>query len=309
MTTLKHAQTNAHDRGRLKDFFRTAKPTALRSYLLEKETVLTGVCGTYAVVGKPVQSQGISSIYPARGSFRSCIIKIPNLDNYDTEHDRQRMQFLLLEGLIVATMAHKNIVHIIDGGLHDGMPFLVLERLEETVSSPLSWGFIRRSPPLAANYMCQVADALTEVHARKIVHLDVKPGNILLASSYLINRVKLIDFGLAVPCGTEIGVPRGSQEYMAPEQVRGGVVDERTDVYGMGASLYELLCGIPPFTASDYYEKTDCLPPLPSSRVPHGTLIPQGLEAVAMKALSLDPSGRYQSAEAFKYALLSAVSL
>lgn len=160
----------------------------------------------------------------------------------------------------------------------------------------------------------QVANGLKEAHAAGLVHRDVKPENILLDSG---GQALLADFGIAremrfIPGqGTAVsysGPPMGTPEYMAPEQLRGGTVDQRADQYSLGAVLYELLTGKAPFGGESPYDLaaralTEPLTP-PSALVPD---IPASLERVVLRALARDPASRFPTVAEFSTALRQSV--
>ena len=146
---------------------------------------------------------------------------------------------------------------VYDVGDHDGAPYLVTECLEgESLRARLGAGAL--SVDAALDVALQVARGLGAAHARGIVHRDLKPENIFLA---LDGRVKILDFGLAtlhdsapqaspspeLPAETTRSLVAGTAGYMAPEQVRGEVVDQRADIFALGAVLYEMLAGRRPF--------------------------------------------------------------
>jgi serine/threonine-protein kinase len=164
------------------------------------------------------------------------------------------------EARIVNEIRHENIVDIFDFGTEkDGTPYFVMELLEgEAISSRL-----KKERPFPENLVLdvgvQVAQALAAVHRMGVVHRDLKPDNIFLVErAKRQNFVKLLDFGIAkVMEGgaedhlTRTGTILGTPVYMAPEQIKGRSVDQRTDVYSLGAILYELATGRPPFMAGD----------------------------------------------------------
>ena len=153
------------------------------------------------------------------------------------------------EAWTVARLRNPHIVTVLDAGLDDERPFLVMELVEgTTLAALLDAG--RLDVDQAVDIAMQVCDALTTAHAAGLVHRDVKPGNILIGTDGV---VKVCDFGIVRLTGaaqstlTVAGTTVGTSRYMAPEQVSGGPVDARTDLYGLGCVLYAMLTGAPPF--------------------------------------------------------------
>ena len=152
--------------------------------------------------------------------------------------------------------------------------------------------------------MEQVAAGLAAVHAAGLVHRDVKPSNVVLGDD---GTPRLVDFGLAVALGSDTaGIRSGSPAYMAPEQARGewARVDPRTDVFGLGAMLYELLTGRPPYQGETFRsvlsQAESCQFPAPRQLRPS---IPPSLEQICLPAMSAAPERRYASAAELQQAL------
>ena len=211
------------------------------------------------------------------------------------------------EARAIAALKHPNTVRLFDFGDVDGQLFLVMEFLEgESLAS-----IVERDGPSdsrrAVRIMRQVLGALAEAHQGGIVHRDLKPANIFVTHVGLKNdHVKILDFGIAKlhrsdPDGpakiTSVGVTIGSPGYMAPEQITGQSVDARTDIYAVGALLYELMSGAPVF---DYATAGECIdahlreepPPLTVD----GAVLDGPLVDFIMRCLSKDPAKRPQSA-------------
>jgi hypothetical protein len=212
------------------------------------------------------------------------------------------------EAEVMARLNDPHIVQIYDIAEHNGRPCLVLEFVPgESLTDRLKRGPIL--PDQAARLMETLARAAHHFHQHDIVHRDLKPANILLGGDPSLPLAQLMpkisDFGLARALDASHGRTRsgaiiGTPEYMAPEQARGdsGQVDCRTDVYALGAILYECLTGRPPFPAA---KGMDTLlqvcteePVLPRRYDPN---VDRGLEFICLKCLEKDPKHRYQSAE------------
>ena len=222
-------------------------------------------------------------------------------DSADTE-GRER---LVREAQAASVLRSPHIAVTYDLVEHGADLFIAMEYVEgELLSTRLARGTL--VVPEALEIAMQVADALDEAHTRGIVHRDIKSANVMITARQL---VKVLDFGLAKflrkPSGlsaltmgvTSPGVVLGTLNYMAPEQLRGGDVDHRADLFGLGAVLYEMLAGRPPFMADTMTDTADrILNQEPEALARFNYAVPADVEAVVRKALSKDPAFRYQSA-------------
>jgi tetratricopeptide (TPR) repeat protein len=206
------------------------------------------------------------------------------------------------EAEAVARLQHPNIVQVFQVAEHEGLPCLVLEYVPGgTLARELDG--TPRPPRRAAETVEMLARAMHYAHGQGVVHRDLKPGNVLLAAD---GTPKVADFGLAklVREGgatiTRTGDILGTTSYMAPEQAGGPApVGPAADVYALGAILYEMLTGRPPFraeTAEETLRQVVSEEPLPPSRLP--VRLPRDLETVCLKCLEKVPAKRYASAEA-----------
>ncbi|MCY1058497.1 serine/threonine-protein kinase [Nannocystis sp. SCPEA4] len=195
-------------------------------------------------------------------------------------------------------ISHPNVVRLHDIGEESGLLFLSMEYVAgESLAARLKRiGAIPAAQlrPIAE----QLCDGLAAAHAAGVIHRDLKPANVLLAGD---RTVKIIDFGIARPLAeagmTATNMVVGTPEYMAPEQVRGGVMDARTDIYALGAMLYHALTGRPPFAAPSPIALglAHCQEPVPAPRLLRPD-IPIEWEALILRALEKDPARRFQSA-------------
>ena len=201
----------------------------------------------------------------------------------------------LRESRLAASLDHPSIVPVYDAGEDDGLLWIAMARVEGTDLKTL----IKEEGPLPLRrglfILGQIASALDAAHARGLVHRDVKPANILVGPE---DRAYLSDFG-AVKELASVGMTRtaafvGTIEYCAPEQIEGGEVDARTDVYALACVLYETLTGTPPFHRPSEVAVLNAHlhapPPRLTKAVPG---LPSGLEDVIQKALSKSPLDRY----------------
>ena len=219
------------------------------------------------------------------------------------------------EARLVAALNQPNIVPVYTFDQERGLFFLVMPVLRESLRDRLDREG-RLPPSDAARLVVQVASALDAAHAIGLVHRDVKPENILLNAE---GKALLTDFGIAREMsflresGTartlaSTGLPVGTPEYMAPEQLRGGAADQRADIYALGTVLYEVLTGVVPFDAETPYEVaalvlTEPLIP-PSVRNPE--VWPE-LDDVVLTTMAKDREDRYPDARSFAIALRRAV--
>ena len=204
------------------------------------------------------------------------------------------------EAQAAANLSHPNIVPVFDWGEDNGTYFIVMELVDGTSLADMLRGGRTLTASHSATLMAQVAAALGYAHRNGVVHRDVKPGNILIASD---GQVKVTDFGIAQAMSVEDqlaeeGSVMGTATYFSPEQAEGAPVDGRSDIYSLGVVLYEMLAGRPPFIGDS--------PVAVSSQHVHGTVpppaefnsaIPADLQAIVMEALAKSPERRYQSAE------------
>ncbi len=206
------------------------------------------------------------------------------------------------EAVAAARVAHPSIVAIYDTC---GDPEAIVMELVEGRTLRDELDNRRFLPPAEAVEIASgIAQALGVAHKAGLVHRDVKPANVLLSSD---GRLKVADFGIAKAARpdedpdladlTSVGSMVGTAKYLAPEQVSGGDVDARTDVYALGAVLYEMVCGRPPFQGdNDLAIATARLHATPDR--PRAVLrtVPECLDAIIMRALATDPARRYDSA-------------
>jgi serine/threonine-protein kinase len=200
----------------------------------------------------------------------------------------------------VAGLRHPNIVQVYDVGDVDGRPYFTMELVEGSSLAERIAG-VPQPAGEAARLLTQMADAVHAAHQAGVVHRDLKPGNVLLGPD---GAPKVTDFGLAHRLDgdhglTVTGVPIGTPSYMAPEQARGdrAAIGPATDVYALGAILYELLTGRPPFkgeTATATLQQVVADEPVPPARL--NARVPRDLQTICLKCLQKDPGKRYATA-------------
>jgi tetratricopeptide (TPR) repeat protein len=216
------------------------------------------------------------------------------------------------EGLALARLNHPHIATVHEFGAENGVDFLVTEYITGiTLNEKLVGGALPEAQ--AVSLALQLAEALEAAHEQGIVHRDLKPGNLRLTSK---GQLKVLDFGLAklahsldstLPTEnlSENPILSGTLPYMSPEQVRGQGVDERSDIWGAGAVIYEMATGQRPFPERHPPQLIDdILRQLPKPPTAINPGLAPGFEAIILKALDKDPERRYQSARELRVDLL-----
>jgi eukaryotic-like serine/threonine-protein kinase len=242
---------------------------------------------------------GMGVVYEARQTSlnRPVAVKIILQGGLASPIERRRFA---AEAAAAAKLKHPNIVVIHEVGEHEGQPFFSMEYVAGDSLSRI----LHRSLPAplhAAHYAREVARAVQFAHENGVLHRDIKPSNVLVDDS---GRVRVMDFGLAKQIDaddklTVTGQLLGTPSYMAPEQISGsaGEIGPACDVYGLGALLYELLTGQPPFYGGNQVETLlaalESDPPAPR-RI--NQAVPRALEMIALKCLEKEPGDRYASA-------------
>ncbi len=207
---------------------------------------------------------------------------------------------MLHEARAGGQLLHQNVVTLFEVGEADGVLFLVLERVAGgsaadrlAAAGPFPWRD-------AARVAVDVCRGLAAIHAAGFLHLDVKPSNVLLPGDATGVAAKLTDFSLAVAGDAiDAGVSAGTPAYMSPEQRGGDAVSPRTDVYGLGATLFALLTGKPPFPGADVttIAAAQVRTPVPDPRALNPG-VPEPVAAVVRRAMAPDPADRHPSADA-----------
>jgi eukaryotic-like serine/threonine-protein kinase len=218
-----------------------------------------------------------------------------------------------LEARAAAALNHPNIVAIYDIGLDEGIPFIVCELLEgKTLRKRLLEGAL--PVQLAVEYALQIVEGLIAAHHRRITHRDLKPENLFVTTD---GRIKILDFGIAklapeesgrtvedLTTITRSGMVLGTVAYMSPEQLRGKAVDHRSDIFSVGAILYEMLAGRRAFHGDT---EVDTITAVLRESVPESDLeqagIPIQLQQIVQHCLEKEPENRFQSARDLAFAL------
>ena len=269
--------------------------------------------GPYEVLGL-LGAGGMGEVYRAHDPRlgRDVALKVILTEG---EPSAERLKRFEDEARAVARLTHPNVLSVFDVGAHDGRPYVVFELLEgETLRQRL------RSGPLplrsAVEAAVQVCRGLQAAHARGILHRDLKPENLFLTSD---GFVKILDFGLAkltrgdgapapggesAPTATVPGVVMGTPGYLSPEQARGIEADARSDIFALGAVLYEALSGRRAFSGATAAETISAIlhedpPPVRTASGP----LPGPVERVVRRCLAKEPGDRFHSAHDLAFAL------
>lgn len=262
--------------------------------MLELGTMLSG---RYEVL-KRVGSGGMADVYMAKDHKLNRNVAVKVLKSEYVEDEKFLKKFET-EAQAVARLSHPNIVNIYDVGIEDGINYIVMELAEGITLKE----YIRKkgylSPKETVEISTQIASAISHAHKNHIIHRDIKPQNILVSDTGII---KVTDFGIAKATSsntvTSTATAMGSVHYISPEQAKGRFCDEKSDVYSLGITMYEMVTGHVPFdhengvTIALMHLQNEITPP---SQIRDG--IPDSLEKIILKCTMKKPEERYQTAD------------
>ena len=256
--------------------------------MLELGTMLSG---RYEVL-KRVGSGGMADVYMAKDHKLNRNVAVKVLKSEYVEDEKFLKKFET-EAQAVARLSHPNIVNIYDVGMEDGINYIVME-LKEYIRKK---GYL--SPKETVEISTQIASAISHAHKNHIIHRDIKPQNILVSDTGII---KVTDFGIAKATSsntvTSTATAMGSVHYISPEQAKGRFCDEKSDIYSLGITMYEMVTGHVPFdhengvTIALMHLQNEITPP---SQIRDG--IPDSLEKIILKCTMKKPEERYQTAD------------
>ncbi|HEY6867669.1 MAG TPA: serine/threonine-protein kinase, partial [Candidatus Eisenbacteria bacterium] len=251
--------------------------------------------GPYRIVGK-LGEGGMGSVWRARDTARGHTVALKLLSDSLASSSRARQRFLR-GARAAAALDHPGVVRIHDWGEIEGRPYIAMECVP---GRDLGSRIVRGALPVREAMRIAIAagEALADAHAHGVLHRDVTARNIMLAPD---GRVVVLDFGLALATGatrfSTTGTMVGTLHYIAPEVAEGRDGDQRSDVYGLGVVLYEMLTGLPPFIAERpeavFFAAINQPAHPPSLR---RASIPKALDAIVLRALAKQPELRYAGA-------------
>ncbi len=258
---------------------------------------LTGsvIANRYEII-EEIGSGGMAIVYKAKCQLLNRFVAVKVLRT-DLQNDKEFVRRFNVEAQAAASLAHPNIVSIYDVGNENGLHYIVMEYVEGKTLKE----YIDEKEGLpwreAVDYAIQIAKGIDQAHKNSIIHRDVKPHNIIMTSDGVM---KVTDFGIAranvqttMTCDdTAIG----SVHYISPEQARGGYTDERSDIYSLGITLYEMLTGVVPFDSDR--PVTIAIKHIQEAPRPpreHNISIPLALEKIVLKMIAKEVSARYKS--------------
>jgi len=260
--------------------------------------------GDYEILGE-LGKGGMGRVYKVRNVISDRVeamkVLLPDLAGQKDLADR-----FLREIKMLASLDHPNIAALRTAFTAENQLVMIMEYVEgETLAARVERGPVPVADAL--KYMDDALAALSYAHQRNIIHRDVKPSNMMVTPQGLL---KLMDFGIARSGNdknlTVTGTALGSLNYMSPEQIQGGAVDARSDIYSMGIALYEIVTGKQPFKRdSDFAIMAAHMKEMPQHPIELRPDMPQGLNDIILMAIAKDPAQRFQSADAFRGALNS----
>ena len=273
--------------------------------------------GPYEIIA-PIGAGAMGEVYRARDTRLDRTVAIKVLPE-SLANDADRLQRFEQEARVLSALNHLNLLAIYDVGTQDGTHYLVSEFLEgQTLRDEMETGSLPQRK--VSDYALKIANGLAAAHDKGIVHRDLKPENIFITRD---DHVKILDFGLAKlsqevgslnasnatltsPALTAAGTVMGTVGYMSPEQVRGQVVDSRSDIFSLGAILYEMATGKRAFKGDSGVETMNAIlkeDPPEFDAASASSKISPGFDRIIRHCLEKNPANRFQSARDLGFAI------
>ncbi len=267
------------------------------------------IVGDYQVI-EILGSGGMGTVYKVRhvisDRLEAMKLVLPELTQNAELADR-----FMREIKVQARLSHPNIAALHNAFRMGDQLLMIMELVDgRTLHSIIRKGPME--PVHAVDLGGQVLRALEYAHSQGVIHRDIKPANIMIDAT---GRVKLMDFGIARSAMeenplTQTGAAVGSIYYMSPEQVQGGPVDARSDLYSVGVLLYEMVTGVRPMTGDSSWAVMNAhINTIPRSPSSLNSRVPESLSAVIMRAMEKNPGNRFQNAQMFSASLMSGFGL
>jgi serine/threonine protein kinase len=235
---------------------------------------------------------GYSIVYRGMNTDLSMPVAIKML-RHNLAMDPDFISVFRNEAKTIASLKHENILRVYDIEERYKTIFIIEEMIEGESLEKLMGRLKCISPKLAINFLIQLCSGLQYAHKKGIIHRDINPSNIFIQQN---DQLKILDFGLSCPIGTKDFASFGTMDYMAPEQIKSDPMDQRTDIYALGITAFEMLAGQKPFPETDPQKlmdlHLDCGIPDPADVMPH---IPESMQKFILKACRQDPAQRYQT--------------
>jgi len=266
------------------------------------------ILGTYELVDVLGQG-GMSVVFKAKHKMTDQEVALKILPPELAAHSQVKSRFLE-EAKALAALDHPNIVHLYNFGQENGSFVLAMQYVRGKTWERLILENKRLDWATTCRITIDVLKALEYAHGRGVVHRDMKPSNVLVRESD--GAATVMDFGIAkMTTSTKLtaeGQTMGTVRYMSPEQVRGQEVDLRTDLYSLGATMYESLVGDTPFDGSTHFEiMTKHLSELPKAPSTHGIEMPREVEDAIMRSLAKKATDRFETARDMRKLLENAL--